>query len=180
MSLYFDEEEAVETLRERGYRVIKVDFPDTESVTTTKKLVEYFYARRFYYNPDRKFPASIDWKTDNLLAADLVRSRQKLGLSRKNAVKEAAVLVDALFKYEKFLKLKNPILHLTILGYRPIMDSICGYLNAENSDVEEFKTNEYIDKINEIYNVEYAQRDFEKAAENRKLILEKLNEPDRE
>jgi len=178
MSLYLDEEEAKSFLQDRGYRVIRVDFPDTESVTTMRKLVEYFYARRFYYNPDRRFPASIDWKKDNLYASDLVRSRQKLGLSKKNAVKEAAALVDALFKYEEFLKLREPILHLTILTVRPIMDRICSYMNAEVSEVEEFKTEEYIEDINKVYNKEYAQRDFEKAAEKRKKILERLNDTD--
>jgi len=176
MSLYFDQEEAIKTLQDRGYRVIKVDFPDTASVTTMKKLVEFFYARRFFYNSDRKFPASIDWKKDNLYASDLVRSRQKLGLSRKDAVREAAALVDALFKFEGFLKLREPINHLTILTSRPVMDRICNYMNAEVSEVEESKTGEYIDKINKIYDREYAQRDFEKAAESRKKILEKLND----
>jgi hypothetical protein len=176
MTLYFDEEESIKTLQDRGYRVIKVDFPDTASVTTMKKLVEYFYARRFFHNSDRVFPASIDWKKDNLYASDLVRSRQKLGLSRKDAVREAAALVDALFKYESFLKLREPINHLTILTSRPVMDRICSYMNAEVSEVEETKTGEYIDKINVIYDREYAQRDFEKAAESRKKILEKLND----
>ena len=176
MSLYFDEKEAIESLQDRGYRVIKVDFPDTASVTTMKKLVEYFYARRFFYNSDRKFPASIDWKKDNLYASDLVRSRQKLGLSRKDAVREAAALIDALFKYEKFLKMREPINHLTILTSRPVMDRICNYMNAEVNEVEEFKTGEYIETINEIYNRENAQRDFDTAAESRKKILEKLND----
>jgi uncharacterized protein with gpF-like domain len=49
-------------------------------------------------------------------------------------------------------------------------------MNAEVSEVEETKTGEYIDKINVIYDREYAQRDFEKAAESRKKILEKLND----
>lgn len=176
MSLYFDEEEAIRLLQDRGYRVIKVDYPDYEGVTTMRKLVEYFYARRFFYNPDRKYPASIDWKKDNLYASDLVRSRQKLGLNKKNAIREAAALIDALFKYEQFLKLREPINHLTILTSRSIMDRICNYMNEEVSEVEEYKTNEYIDKVNVVYNREYAQRDFEKAAEKRKKILEKLDD----
>jgi hypothetical protein len=174
MSLYFDEEEAIQTLKDRGYRVIKVDFPDTDSVNTTRKLVEYFYARRFYYNPERKFPTSIDWKQDGIIASDLVRSRMKLGLSKKNAIKEAAALVDALFKYEGFLKLREPINHLTILTQRPIMDRICSFMNAEVSEVEEAKTEEFITEVNKIYDREYAQRDFEKAAEKRQKMLENL------
>lgn len=176
MSLYFDEEEAIMFLQDRGYRVMKVEYPDHEGITTMRKLVEYFYARRFFYNPNRKYPASIDWKKDNLYASDLVRSRQKLGLNKKNAIREAAALIDALFKYEEFLKLREPINHLTILTSRSIMDRICNYMNEEVSEVEEHKTNEYIDKVNVIYDREYAQRDFEKAAEKRKKILEKLND----
>ncbi len=176
MGLYLNEEEASAFLLDRGYRVVKVDFSATDSVTSVKKLVEYFYARRLYYNKDRKFPASIDWKKDNLCASDLVRSRQKLGLSRKNAVRESAVLIDALFKYEGFLKLREPINHLTILTSRPIMDRICNYVNGEVSEVEEFKTNSYIDEINKIYDKEYAQRDFEKASEQLNKILERVND----
>jgi len=174
--LYFDEEDAVKSLQDRGYRVIKVKFPSTESVTSVKRLVEYFYARRFYYNEDRKFPASIDWGKDNLYAADLVRSRQKLGLSRKNAVRESAELVDALFKYEEFLKLREPINHLTILTSRSIMDRVCNFVNGDVSEVEELKTNEYIEKINEVLDRENSQEDFENAAKKRKKILEKLND----
>lgn len=175
-SLYFDEEEAVETLRERGYRVIKVDFPETQEITTVKQLVEYFYARRFFYNPDRPFPASIDYKGDTKYASDLIRARQKLGLSRKDAVREAAAIVDALFKYEAFLKLREPIVHLTILTSRPIVDRICMYMNGEVQEVEESRNDEYIDGINKIYDKEFAQRDFEKAAEKRRQVLERLHE----
>lgn len=176
MSLYFDEEEAIETLRERGYRVVKIEFPETQNITTVPKLVEYFYARRFFYNKDRTYPASIDFTNDNKYASDLVRSRQKLGLSRKDAVREAAAIVDALFKYEPFLKLREPINHMTILTSRPIMDRICMYLSGEVSEVEEAKNEEYINVVNVIYDREYAQRDFEKAANKRRAILEKLNE----
>lgn len=173
--LYFDEGEAVESLRGRGYRVIRVEYPSTEGITTVRKLVEYFYARRFYYNTDRKFPASIDWKSNSNYASDLVRSRQKLGLSRKDAVRESAALIDALFKYEKFLKLREPINHLTILTSRPIMDRICSFVDSEVGEVEEFKNEEYIDRINCVLDQQFAQRDFEKAAEKRKKILEKLD-----
>lgn len=176
MSLYFDEEEAVETLRERGYRVVKVDFPETQDITTIKKLVEYFYTRRFYYNPDRSYPASVDYKDDSKYASDLVRSRQKLGLSRKNAVREAAAIIDALFKYEPFLKLKEPINHLTIVTSRPVMDRICSFLNREVKEVEEAENEEYINMVNEVYDREFAQRDFERAAETRKKMLERLDE----
>lgn len=176
MSLYFDEKEAVEILRARGYRVIKVDFPDTQEITTIKQLVEYFYARRFFYNKERGFPASIDYKDNVKYASDLVRARQKLGLDRKNAVKESALIVDALFKYESFLGLKEPITHLTILTSRPIIDRICMYMNGEVDAVEQFNNDQYIEEINKIYDKEFLQRDFEKAASKRRIILEKLNE----
>lgn len=176
MSLYFDEEEAVETLRERGYRVVKVDFPVTNDITTIPKLVQYFYARRHYYNKDRTYPASIDFKSDNKYASDLVRSRKKLGLSHKEAVRESAAIVDALFKYEPFLKLREPINHMTIVTSRPIMDRVCMYMNGEVDEVEEAKNEEYIDAVNKIYDREYAQRDLERAADKRRAILERLHE----
>jgi len=89
MSLYFDEEDAVDQLRERGYRVVKVEFPNT--VTTIKDLIEYFYARRLYYNSNRPFPISRNFEEDKKYVSVLVKKRQAMGLSRKNAIKEAAM-----------------------------------------------------------------------------------------
>lgn len=174
MSLYFEEEEAIKILKERGYRVVKVEFPETQSITTIKKLVEFFYARRFFYNKDRKYPASVDFKNDSKFASDLVRSRQKLGLNRKQAIQEAASLIEGLFKFEPFLKLKEPINHLTIVTSRPIMDRICMYLNGESSDVEESLNEDYVNKLNKIYEKQYFDQDFEDAQHKRKHILEKL------
>ena len=80
MSLYFDESESVEKLRERGYRVVKVEFPG--SATTIKDLLEYFYARRLFYNPDRPFPPSRNLVQDRNYISGFVRKRQQLGSRR--------------------------------------------------------------------------------------------------
>ena len=50
------------------------------------------------------------------------------------------------------------------------------YMNGEVSEVEEAKNEEYINAVNAIYDREYAQRDFEKAADKRREILERLHE----
>ena len=72
MSLYFDEEDAAEKLREQGYRVTKVMFPATAS--NIKDLIEYFYARRLYYNPDRLFQLVVIWWKIVNTSAGLLRS----------------------------------------------------------------------------------------------------------
>ncbi len=56
-------------------------------------------------------------------------------------------------------------------------------MNGEVGEVGEAETQIFIDEINEIYNKEFAQRDFERASEKRKEILENLdgeNERERE
>ena len=174
MNLYFDETEAIALLQEKGYRIIKINFESVENISSVKKLIEFFYARRFYYNKNRKFPLSIDYSKDSKFAADLVKSRQKLGLNRKNAIKESALIIDALFKYEKFLKLKEPICHLNIVTSRPIIDRVCTFLNEEVSEVNELETNEYIDKVNKLYEKTNAELEFDNAAKTRKKLLEKI------
>jgi ribosomal protein S18 len=175
MNLYFNEEDAIEELKERGYRITKEEFSDVDSITSMKSLVEFFYARRKYYNPDRKYPFSIDYKADTRVLSNFVKSREKLGLSRKAAVKESAILIDALFKYEPQLRLKVPILSLGILTSRPLMDRVCALAGGEVGEVLELETAEYVDGLNELYDKEFGQQDFENAAKERQEIMEKIN-----
>ena len=105
MSWYFDEEEAAEKLRELGYRVIKVEF--SPAASNIKDLIEYFYARRLYYNPDRPFPPSRNFVEDRNYLSGFVKKRQALGLSKKNAVREAAMLALRESKEAKQVKKKH-------------------------------------------------------------------------
>jgi len=176
MSLYFDEEEAVKKLRDLGYRVVKNSAKAMGGITTVKALTDYFYARRLYYNPSRKFPFSVDYSGDTKFVSSLVVSRQKQGLSRKAAVQESALIIDAFFKYEKHLKLKTPISNPRILTSRPFIDRICSYMNGEDPDVNDFNDEMFIDKWNEEYNKKHGERDFLLAKDERKKILEKLDD----
>ncbi len=175
MSLYFDEEEAVEELQKRGYRVFKESYPDFESIRTAKDLLEYFYARRKFYNSDRRFPASIDHQGNTKIISSFIRSRQKLGLSRENAVRECAELIENMFKYEKHMSLKEPILSVNILAVRPIMDRICSIANEENREVQELENARYLNKLDAAYEKEYGDSDDASAREKRKEILEALD-----
>ncbi len=175
MTLYFDEEEAINELRNRGYRVTKEEFIEVETVTTVKELVDYFYARRRYYNPDRKFPIGVNYSKDTKEISTFIRSRQRLGLNRKAAVQEAALLVDALFKYEEHLYLKEPILSPRILTVGPLMDRVCSFANGEVGRVNAADADIFINEINEIYKKDCAEKDFELASEEREKILESLD-----
>jgi hypothetical protein len=175
-SLFFDEKEAIEELQNRGYRIIKEEYPTAEAVTTVRELVDFFYSRRQYYNPDRKFPFSIDYSADIKYISSFVKSRQKLGLGRKAAVAEAAELVDALFAWESHLFLKTPVISPAILAVRPIMDRVCSFLNGEVSEVNEAATQRYVDEINEWYDKKFGEREFQQGIEERRKLLEELNE----
>jgi hypothetical protein len=175
MSLYFDEQEAVEELQRRGYRVFKESYPDFESIRTAKDLLEYFYARRKFYNPERRFPESIDHQGNTKVLSSLIRSRQKLGLSRQNAVRECAELIENMFKYEKHLYLKEPIISVNILAVRPIMDRVCSIANEENKEVVALENNKFLDQFYEDYEKTYGARDDDDAKEKRKEILEALD-----
>ena len=176
MPLFFDEEEAISELRKRGYRVEKVEYDSAKKVSTVRDLVDYFYSRRRFYNPDRKCPHSVDYGNDGKFISSFVKSREKLGLGRKQAVAEAAELIDALFKFEKHLGLREPVTNANILAVRPIMDRVCSYLNGEVNEVNETDTILEVDHWNEYYNKKYAEKDFVRAADERAKILEKMNE----
>lgn len=173
--LFFDEEVVIKKLQDLGYRIIKTQYLQTTSVSTIKQLIHYFYSRRYYYNRDRKFPYSIDYSIDSRSVSSFIKSRQKLGLGRKAAIEEATQLVDALFKFEKYLYLKNPIIRPAILAVRPLMDRVCSFLNNEVDEVGEADTEIYINEINEIYNKKFTKRDFQQAFIHRQNILKKMN-----
>jgi hypothetical protein len=173
-ALYFDEEEAVRELRERGYRVLKVDFPD--KVSNIKDLVDYFYACRMYYNPDREFPISRNFDEDQKYMSVFVKKRQDMGLSRIQAVRECSMLIEAAFRFEKHLQLKEPILSPQALTVGFIMEKVCAIVNDEIAEASEEETRRYIDEINEIYETEFAQRDAERAADSRRRIMEGLHD----
>lgn len=177
--LFFDEQAAIDGLQKRGYRVVKEDTLEAGSITTIKELVDYFYSRRRYYNPDRKFPFSIDYSADSKYISSFIRSREKLGLGRKAAIAEAALLVDALFKFEEQLSLRTPIISPAILAVRPIMDRVCSFVNGEVNEAAEAENNMVIDEINRILNKKFADQDFERASEERKRILENLSNGER-
>lgn len=176
MSLYFDEEEAAEKLRELGYRVVKVEFSEAASVSNIKDLIDYFYARRLFYNADRPFPPSRNFEEDRKYLGLFVKKRQALGLSRKNALKETAVLIDTLFRFEEHLKLKTPVMSPRALDVGFIIERVCAIANDEIAEASEAETDRYINSINTIYNRKNAERDAELAAASRKRILERLNE----
>lgn len=176
MTLFFDEEDAIKKLRERGYRVVKEEYGSSKKVSTVRDLVDYFYSRRRFYNQDRKCPHSIDYSEDAKSISSFVKSREKLGLGRKQAIAEAAELIDTLFKFEKHLGLREPITKAKILAVRPIMDRVCSYLNGEVDEVNETDTILEVDHWNEYYNKYYANQDFIRAADERAKILEKMNE----
>ena len=173
MSLYFDEEDAVEKLRDRGYRVVKVEFPLTAS--SIKDLIDYFYARRLFYNPDRLFPASRNFVKDRNYISGFVKKRQELGLSRKNAIREAAMLIEVLFRFEEHLPLRTPVMSPRVLQVAFIMDRVCAIASDEIDEASEDETERYINEVNESYNRKYAARDAELAEASRKRILERLN-----
>jgi len=175
MNLYFDEQEAVEKLQELGYRVFKESYPDFEGIRTAKGLVELFYARRKYYNPDRRFPQSINYGGDTKIVSSFIRTRQKLGLSRENAVRECAELIENMFKYEKHMSLKEPIISVNILAVNSIMDRVCSIANEENREVVALENDKYLNQFYEDYEKTYGERDDELARQKRKEVLEALD-----
>lgn len=175
-ALFFNEEDAIEELRKRGYRVFKPSYAEGNSVSSIQDLIGFFYAKRMFYNPDRKFPESIDYGEDRKCLSSLVASRQKLGLSRVNSIKECADIIDALFKYEKILNLEYPVSNTAILTSRPFVDKLCSFLNGEAPEAVEQDSEEVVADWNKYYNDRFSSTDLEYAAQQRKKILERVNE----
>ena len=150
-----------------------MEFPPAAS--SIKDLIEYFYARRLFYNPDRPFPPSRNFEEDRKYMSVIVKKRQGMGLSRKHAIREVAMLIEVLFRFEEHLKLRDPIMSPRALGVAFIMDRVCAIASDEIDEASEAETERYIDEINEVYNKKYAERDAELAAASRKRILERLD-----
>jgi len=173
--LYFDEEEVIAALKARGYRVVKLDYDRVGNISNTRQVVEWFYARRLYYNPERAYPPSgINYTADSKTLSVFVRQREKLGLSRRLALQEAAMLIDNMFKFEKHIGLKEPILSIRILTQSSIMDRVCAYASGEVPLVEEEKDHALIDKINKIYNRDNAEEDKKVAGVRLDKMLENI------
>ena len=172
----YPEEDIVTFLRKKGYRVVKEEYPEAKGVDTIPKLVDFFYSRRkFYQRGD--FPASVDGVQSRKYVSSFVKSREKLGVPRKVAVKEAAVIIDALFRYEDQLRLKEPISGTSILTSRSIMDRICALLGSEYCELQD---QEVIQEWNEYYNEQDSQKDFESATKELERILERLHDNNKE
>jgi len=173
--LFYDEEEAIEYLQGLGYRVQKVSFPEVSSITSVKKLTEFFYYKRQQYNADRKYPYSIDYSEDAKNVSSFVKSREKLGLGHKQATQEAAQIIDGLFKYEERLNLSSPILSTKILAQRPIIDWVLSLMNDAAVDLNDAEDNAYADALMDEYVKKYKEDDEKRISEKRRQILEKLN-----
>ncbi len=176
MVFLFVTEEAIAELRKRGYRVTKDDFPEAEGgVTTPKELLTYFYARRKFYNPDRRFPDSINYKDGLDHIGGFLCRREKLGLNRAQAIAEATILIEMLFKYEEHFRLKTPIMEPSILTVGFVVNRSCDFANGEIPAANHAETEDMITELNQEYNREFAERDALEASERMARILEKLN-----
>jgi hypothetical protein len=118
----------------------------------------------------------MDSSQDRVFLGSFVKARMKLGLDKPTAIKECAKIIDALFKYEKLLRLDEPVLSPRILGVRSIVDRVCSYLNGDVPEAGEVDTEQAVQRCNEYYNRHFALEDLRRADEERKRILEKLNE----
>ena len=112
---------------------------------------------------------------DRKYISGFVKKRQELGLSRKHATREAAMLIEVLFRFEKHLKLRTPIMSPRVLQVGFIMERVCAIASGEIDEASEEETERYIDAVNEIYNKKYAERDTELAVASRKRILGRLH-----
>lgn len=175
MSLFFDEEEAVQELRKMGYKVIKLNYPQFEQITSVKKLLEFFYYKREAGRSDLKVDYYRDAKEDMEMMGQFVKSREKLGLGRKAALQEAALIIDGLFKYEKYLNLTTPIISPKILNVRSFVDRVCGFLNGDDPNVAESETSEYVTLLSEEYARKYQNAEFDSIKDERQKIMERLN-----
>ena len=119
-----EESSAVAYLRGLGYIVVppskymKGVLNDRlyKTITSSKKLVEFFYARLYYYNKDRLefFPSPS--KQDMSLAKRFVEGRMDSGVGKNRALIECALIIDYIFKNEEAMGLDEPIRSMSILG----------------------------------------------------------------
>ena len=124
------DEKTVARLKEKGYCVIEPP-EEASTISNLDGLVRFFYATMAKYNPVRKTPYSAS-STDRKVLADLVKSREKAGLSRKAAYAECSLIVETLFKYEKDLNFEGRITSARILTSSWIVSRLLAIINNED------------------------------------------------
>ena len=175
MALFLDEKECIEFLQSRGYRVTKVSSDPLEKIKSVKDLLRFYESRLVYYSPERSFLYAKNYEEDSIYLSGLVKSRERLGLGRKEALQEAAQIIDVVLKYEKTLNLKSPITSPAIFSSRSIMNWACSILNGENSKTSAVDNERAIENCNFLSNKVFSQEDFYEASKEREKIMESLN-----
>jgi hypothetical protein len=139
-----DEVVSAEFLRDRGYLVFKPSkhiekYNSGESkfnLKSNKDLVKFFYIKMMEYNPGRKLHYSMSTKEDLKNAKKLVEKRMALGVSKKRALIEAALIIDILVKHEALFGVAFPITSLRPLVSEKtkwIVDKVIAFYNGEKS-----------------------------------------------
>jgi len=110
------ETKCVEYLKTLGYKVAKPLSMTYKNIKNVNELVNFFYALVDYHYPSpvgyyRNIPK------DRAIAKRFVESRMEASqLSKKDAIKECAFMIDALFKYADEFNFKNNPVSFGIFG----------------------------------------------------------------
>ncbi len=142
--------EATAFLVSKGYIVISPAKLDYSNVKTVSGLIDYFYSLLQYYNQDRDIHYSSS-KKETRLASNFIKSRQKVNnLTKKSAIKEAAVIVKCVIKYESKFGFKFPMHSFNCFGQdrmKWVTDKAISIINKENIEVEKDALNLYLNNL---------------------------------
>jgi len=164
-------EDAEALLKENNYRILPPAMCAT-AVNTINKLVVFFYDTMYSFNPGRRIRTA-PVPQDLLYAAKLVEWRMSSGVSRECAFAESCEIIEAIFKYEKYLGLNDPVVSMSIFDVSKIawvIDKVIAiyeknsrminddldncwfetyYENVENKNISEEKYNEIMNRLEE-------------------------------
>ena len=110
------EQRCVDYLRSCGYNVIKRIEPNHKNVKNSNDLVQFFYALVDCY-----YPSPIGYYRnlgkDRKIAKRFVESRMEMaGVDKETAVRQCAVIIEALFKHVNEFNFKDAPINFGIFG----------------------------------------------------------------
>jgi len=142
--------ESIDFLRSNGYMIIKLSDLEETSVKKAQDLVDLFYALLQFYNQDRDIHYGKASKKDLGLAKQLITHRENICGDKKRALKECALIIKCVVKYEGYFKFTEPLHSFDCFGHdsmKWVVDKAISIINKENKEIDELELNTFLEEL---------------------------------
>lgn len=164
--------DSISFLEENDYVVLSRQVIEGSSVRTIKDLVEFFYARLQYKNPNRVLHYTFSNKRDRVFASKFINGRMQFGVNRYRALKECVAIIKCVVDFELQFKFSCPVSSLEVFGQdtmKWVSDKAVSIINSEDRAM-----NELIEETQDELLYEMHEREALDDLENKIEYLDKV------